>query len=86
MSDWQPIETAPEEGRFLVSGGQRITEIWGEMEPEPNQVWLVERTASGAFAVADGECYTTYIDAPTLWAPVPPLPPNNPIDTPSDLE
>lgn len=59
---WQPIETAPNDGCFLVTDGTYIAEVF----------W--RRTKSAGFpATTDGYIFT---DA-THWMPCPELPPRS---------
>jgi hypothetical protein len=67
--DWQPIETAPKDGRFLVFGGKWVGE-WSGDSDYATEVALVDRTYN-AFDVADTEYYGPTIVAPTHWMPVP---------------
>lgn len=69
MTDWQLIDTAPEEGRFLVFGGTWIGEVSGE-HPSPRAV-MVDRRYGPEFSVADAEYYGAEIKSPTHWMPLP---------------
>jgi len=69
---WQPIETAPEGGRFLVKGGEWRGE-WSPREPIAGAV-MIDRISGGDFYVADTEGYLPIIEGPTDWRPLPALP------------
>ena len=68
---WQPIETAPEDGRFLVNGGGWRGE-WSPRQTIAGAV-MVDRISGGDFYVADTEGYLPIIDGPTHWQPSPPI-------------
>ena len=60
MSEWQPIETAPDDGAFLVTDGVYIAEVF----------WRRPKS-TGFTTTADGYIFE---DA-THWMPCPELPP-----------
>jgi hypothetical protein len=70
---WQPIETAPTEGRFLVFGGMIETEL-GMPEPSPGPVLVEMFPYSKQFGAADVCYYGVWVNNPTHWAPIPEAP------------
>jgi hypothetical protein len=61
MSEWKPIETAPDDVAFLVTDGAYIAEVF-------------PRSKSGSFRVtADGYAFGNA----THWMPCPELPPTD---------
>jgi hypothetical protein len=66
VSEWQPIETAPKDGRFLVAGGKWKGEWYGTKDY--SGVALVE---ADSFYIANAEYYSPCIDSPTHWQPLP---------------
>jgi hypothetical protein len=74
--DWQPIETAPEKGAFLVWGGTEGGELGGEAAVR--EAMKVEAAIKGRarFDVANTCYYAVWVDNPTHWMPLP--------DPPSD--
>lgn len=52
MSDWLPIESAPDDGPYLVFGSITGSLFGGEGEPDPPGVHWCE---GGAFRDADGK-------------------------------
>ncbi|MFN8993216.1 MAG: DUF551 domain-containing protein, partial [Pseudomonadota bacterium] len=69
---WQPIETAPKEGRILVYGGTWEGELGGK---EPARVALVY---AESLCVADTCYYDAWIVDPTHWMPLPEPPETKP--------
>jgi hypothetical protein len=75
--DWQPIETAPKDGRqvLLFSPGS-IPEVvvgkWETYEGDPGEAWwaYAETALSDLFGEVDPE--------PSHWMPLPPPPANRP--------
>lgn len=68
--EWQSIETAPRDGKFLVRDGTWHGEV--ASTPKLSDVAIVERSDGGAFEVSDTDYYTAYITNPTGWMPLPP--------------
>lgn len=70
--DWQPIDTAPKDGRWLLLGGGEITYCWdhGRAQPPcvvaqwdaPSECWQ--------FAWYDSGYYGEY-EHPTKWLAIP---------------
>jgi hypothetical protein len=60
MSEWQPFETAPKTGEFLVY-----------MPGEQREFQVMYRTER--YAVVGGAFLFDLSEKPTLWAPIPPL-------------
>jgi len=58
---WRPIETAPNEGDFLVY-----------MPSEPSKVQAAWRNKNGVFVI--GGAFAFDISKPTYWMPMPPAP------------
>lgn len=70
MSDWQPIETAPKDGSWvLLGGGQHDANTW--YGPGPEAPAVVGRWDKGwFFANWDGDYRSEYL-IPTHWMPLP---------------
>lgn len=72
MSDWQPIDTAPKDGSWILLTGGKDAQGWDHDEPQPPMV--VAQWASYAecwqFAWYDSGYYGEY-DQPTHWLPLP---------------
>lgn len=66
MSDWQPIETAPDEGQFLIWNGEQIS-IASKGEWEGWSFFTHEVKAEGNFNATS----TVTIRPPTHWRPLP---------------
>ena len=72
MSEWQPIETAPMKGKFLVFGGEWVAESRDGGDPRtPAGVVMVNRSGRPKFYVADSDEFWPWIDSPTHWMPLP---------------
>jgi hypothetical protein len=70
---WQPIETAPAEGPYLVYGGTCFSEL--NDEGETALVTKVEgRDGAYYFNVADVCYYGVWVKNPTHWMPLPAAP------------
>lgn len=76
---WQPIETAPKNGTWiLLRGGSVDTSVYnpdvvGPMNPAVVAFWHIwdfSQNAEWAFSFWDGEWYSSY-DNPTHWMPLP---------------
>ena len=81
---WRPIETAPDEGRFLVFGGTFVHEV-SDMDNAPDvpiflvsgrrnldsAFWSLFKVATYVFDVADNEYYACQVVDPTHWMPLP---------------
>lgn len=74
--EWQPIETAPTKGAFLVFGGEWEGEWSGTY---PNNFIVLVEASGGSFSVAHTEYYGPCIVGPTHWYPLP-EPPVSPQD------
>ena len=72
MIDWQPIETAPKDGRILVYGGTLENDLRGK---EPSGIALVY---AETLCVADTCYYDAWIVEPTHWMPLPEPPETKP--------
>lgn len=68
--DWQPIETAPINGEFLVFGGV-IKNAKGR-EVSANVVALVSNVAPGFLISSRCFCDTLWVEGPTHWLPINP--------------
>ena len=76
--EWQPIETAPKDGNYvLLTGGEHDHNHWYGAGPEPSMVvgrWTPNYGAPGwMFANWDGDFRTEYLN-PTHWMPLPEKP------------
>ncbi|SDZ49477.1 hypothetical protein SAMN05421547_12876 [Delftia lacustris] len=72
MSNWQPIETAPLSGEFLVTGG---TLVGRSAEDRPNTgVAHVERTEDGRFEIVNADYYSPQVVNPSKWHELPDMP------------
>lgn len=67
MNEWQPIETAPKEGKFLVAGGTWMGDVSAN---HPNEITIVERDFE-LFSECGGDFYSSCIKEPTHWMPLP---------------
>ena len=78
---WQPIETAPKGGPFLVYGG----ELGGELSYPAKSTEAVKVSGRAAdnlyhkkgdvvFEVADTDYYAVWVVNPTHWMPLPEAP------------
>lgn len=70
--NWQPIESVPKNGSYLVCGGILLSELG---ESVANVIAKVEgKSYSGenCYTVADGCYYEAWVDSPTHWMPLPP--------------
>lgn len=81
---WRPIETTPDEGRFLVFGGTFVHEV-SDMDDAPDvpifmvsgrgklssAFWSLIKVATHVFDVADNEYYACQVVDPTHWMPLP---------------
>lgn len=79
---WRPIETAPEDGKILVTGGTTITDLGRHREPldgvahvywEPKDHFDDNDNYVGAWVVCNA-CYYSVKAFPTHWMPLPPAP------------
>ena len=75
-SAWQPIETAPRDGEWIMLGGGKIVYGWyAEQPPLVVGQWTDEAGGGDEgrwqFAWYDGGYYGEY-EAPTHWMPAPP--------------
>ncbi len=69
---WQPIESAPTKGSFLVFGGHWVSESRDSNDRKPSDVAHVNRNSGyRKFYVANSEEFWPYIDGPTHWQPLP---------------
>ena len=68
---WQPIETAPVEGPYLVYGGTLHTELDFIYDPQNAGVTKVD---GNEYAVSDACYYGVWIANPTHWMPLPAAP------------
>src|SRR5690625_2069947 len=75
---WQPIETAPKYGPFLVYGGTFRSKLYGDSE-NLQAVKVSSRAvdlyffnvSDFAFYVADVDCHELWVVNPTRWMPLP---------------
>ena len=81
---WWPIDTAPDEGRFLVFGGKLVGEL-GDIKEMPDvPIFMVRgkfrllsefrpllKTENHVFNIADTEYYACQVVNPTHWMPLP---------------
>ena len=75
MNEWQPIETAPKDGTWILLSGGNIDYGWDNGERPPavvGQYVLFHRKGSWQFAWYDGGYYGEY-ENPTHWMPLPEL-------------
>ena len=73
MSDWQPIETAPRDGTWILLAGGSIKYSWeGDTAPHAVVAQFTHELAVSRwqFAWYDGGYYGEYED-PTHWMPLP---------------
>lgn len=80
---WQPIATAPKEGSFLVTGGTINDEIHRYEVPyhmaivsvEPNSIVEALTDVHDIYYEVIHTChYSVWVNKPTHWMPLPPLP------------
>lgn len=64
MTAWLPIETAPQEGSFLV------------YMPKAHKGKRVQTCVAHPMLTIIGGCFAFDMPPRTLWAPIPPLPDN----------
>ena len=69
--DWQPIDTAPEVGPFLVWGGTWRGEGNG---PEPLGVPCVVAPCGARYDVMGTDAHAAWVLNPTHWMPLPKAP------------
>lgn len=74
MSEWQPIETAPKDGRLIVVHGIEPGE-YGYTEDRPNTT--VARWAYGGWQPTRGGGRYDHGIRPTHWMPLPEPPSRN---------
>ena len=78
---WQPIETAPESGPFLVYGGL----LGGDLFDDVENLEVVKvsgryadsinfKKSDAVFEVADADYYGVWVVNPTHWMPLPAAP------------
>ena len=83
--DWQPIDTAPNDIPILVFGGTWQGEIGDD---EPSNIAHVMRQYGSAFDVIGGSGYSSWVNSPTHWMPLPDPPSTTPptqiFDNPAD--
>lgn len=65
--EWKTIDSAPDGGSFLVFGGTWNGEI---SDTSDNHIALVEYVA-GQFTEVGGDYYSSWIQNPTHWMPLP---------------
>jgi hypothetical protein len=77
MTEWQPIETAPKDGTWVLLCGGKITYGWDSESYPPSVVGQWARPDSDIgyrddwqFAWYDSGCYG-YYESPTHWMPLP---------------
>ena len=68
---WQPIETAPAEGPYLVYGGTLHTELDSIYYPQNAGVTKVD---GNNYEVCDVCYYGVWVVNPTHWMPLPAAP------------
>jgi hypothetical protein len=90
MSEWQPIETAPKDGSYILLTGGEPDYLWDGERPEPPVlvcVWQEPRPtkanilpdAEWRIACAwEGGFYNGYLN-PTHWMPLPTPPKPSPV-------
>lgn len=80
---WQPIETAPKEGIFLVTGGTMNDELYSNGNPyhvalvntESNSIVESYTEKQETYYEVINTCYySVWISNPTHWSPIPTLP------------
>ena len=78
---WQPIETAPESGPFLVHGGMFRSELYADSKTrEPVKVSgraphiMFHNKGDILFYVADANYHEVWVVNPTHWMPLPEAP------------
>ncbi len=78
MSAWQPIETAPKKGSFLVFGGWWVSDSKDGNDRQLSAVAHVNRSYGyRKFHVANADEFWPHIENPTHWMPLP-MPPETP--------
>lgn len=70
--EWQPIETAPIIGEFLVFGGEWEGEI--NSDTTKQKANLVIADDKGVYYVKGTDFYSAWIKNPTHWMPLLPPP------------
>ena len=72
---WQPIETAPAEGPYLVYGGTCFSDLNDEGEAAlVTKVDGKARNLMNDYEVSDVCYYSVWISNPTHWMPLPAAP------------
>jgi hypothetical protein len=81
MSDWQPIETAPKDGTWLLLAGGKCEGDEGDEGRIVSGQWAGGTDPRWQFAWYDSGYYGEYSD-PSHWMPLP-APPASPSFSPS---
>jgi hypothetical protein len=69
MTEWQPIETAPKDGRILVCTGEReYVAEWQDFKNSKTSIW------NGWFVATNDTGGCGSFVAPTHWMPLPESP------------
>jgi len=86
MTDWQPIETAPKDGSWVLITSYN-TANWSDGVDRSywqtqtahfiNGHWVTESYPDSHYGYMEVEYLTTYADGPTHWMPLPAPPKEN---------
>lgn len=78
---WQPIETAPKDGPFLVHGGMYRSELYADSKTREAVIvsgrapyTMFHNKGDILFYVADANYPEEWVVNPTHWMPLPPAP------------
>ncbi len=66
---WQPIETAPKKGPYLVYGGRMNSDL--NFSGPDDEVSGVVKVEGSGFSVSDTCYYSVWVENPTHWMPLP---------------
>lgn len=77
-ASWQPIETAPKEGLFIVTGGAISDDLYRDDASYHMVIVKAQDEGHVSYYEVNDTCYySVWVEDPTHWMPLPPLPDNN---------